>query len=362
MSKVFKVFIVTILKLVFVLNCFSQNLIQNPEFDEYEVYYDNNRNIVYHPQNWLYNIDSKSHPLYFSTDRFLNQEIRDKFHPDGKLIYQGDTINYIGLPILPNSGIFYSKLSVSLFESENYNLLIDIRPLGSCNCLTDLIVYFYESISDSIEIAELVLEIPESLSFKNVFNNWITLETEYIASGKEKYLIIGTKDSNKYIKCINSNSSKYDCRRRYDNGLANYRINYGIDNVSLYKIDKLKSIMDSLKINDSFILENIYFKFEKAKLNENSYPILLKLFEYLESSKTVKIEIQGHTDNVGSKEFNDTLSFNRAKTVGNYLVENGISENRICFAGYGYEKPISSNDNEAGRQLNRRVEIKLLEK
>lgn len=118
MIKSFKFISVIIIKLVFALSCYSQNLILNPEFDEYDVYYDNNRNIVYHPQNWYYNIDSKSHPLYFLTDRFLNQEIRGKFHPDGKLIYQGDTINYIGLPILPNSGIFYSKLSVSLIESE----------------------------------------------------------------------------------------------------------------------------------------------------------------------------------------------------------------------------------------------------
>ena len=120
--------------------------------------------------------------------------------------------------------------------------------------------------------------------------------------------------------------------------------------------------MDSLKVNESFVLENIYFEFEKANLNENSFPTLLKLSEYLESNKTFKIEIQGHTDNVGSKEFNDTLSSERAKSVRNYLVENGISENRISFIGFGYDRPISSNDNETGRQLNRRVEIKLLEK
>lgn len=362
MKKGCNFILVVVFQLLFVFSSYSQNLILNSEFDEFEVYYDNNRNIVYHPQNWFYDNDSKSHPLYFLTERFLNQQIRMKIHPDGNLIKQGATLNYVGFEILPNPETFYSKLTEPLIESKNYRLSIDIRPFGPRNCLTNLIVGFSESDHDSIDIEELVLRIPESFSYEYVNTNWIRLEMDYTACGKEKYLIIGTKDKEKYIHFINSDSSRFDRRPRFDSGLACFMLNYGIDNVSLSKIDFLKNIMDTLKVNDSFVLENIYFEFEKANLTENSFPTLLKLSDYLETNETVKIEIQGHTDNVGSKEFNDTLSSERAKNVRNYLVENGISENRITFIGFGYDKPISSNDTEAGRQLNRRVEIKLLEK
>lgn len=362
MKKGYNFVLLVIFQLFLLFNSYSQNLILNSEFDEFEVYYDNNRNIVYHPRNWFYNEDTKSHPLYFSTERFLNPEIRMKIHPDGELIKQGNTINYVGFKILPNSETFYSILSESLVEFENYKLSIDIRPFGHRNCLTNMIVGFSESNSDSIDIEELVLKIPENYSYEYVNTNWIRLEANYKACGKEKFLIIGTKNKDKYIHFINSDSSRFDRRQRFDFSLAGFSLSYGIDNVNLSRIDILKNIMDTLKVNDTFILENIYFEFEKANLNENSYPTLLKLSDYLKLHKTVKIEIQGHTDNIGSKEFNDTLSFERAKNVRSFLVENGISENRLNFIGYGYEKPISSNDTDSGRQLNRRVEIKLLEK
>jgi len=76
----------------------------------------------------------------------------------------------------------------------------------------------------------------------------------------------------------------------------------------------------------------------------------------------LKIEISGHTDNVGSASYNQGLSENRAKAVVNYLTGKGINKERLLFEGYGFEQPIASNDNEAGRQQNRRTEFKVLEK
>jgi len=362
MNKGYNFILVVVFQLLFLFSSYSQNLILNSEFDEFEVYYDNNRNIVYHPQNWFYDNDSKSHPLYFLTDRFLNQHVRMKIHPDGNLIKQGDTLNYVGFEILPNPETFYTKLTESLTESESYKISIDIRPFGSRNCLTNLIVGFSEINSDSIDIEEIVLKIPEHYSYEYVNTNWIRLEADYKACGKEKFFIIGIKDREKYIQFTNSDSSRFDRRPRFDNGLAHFHVSYGIDNVSLYKTGSLKNIMDSLEVNDSFVLDNIYFEFEKANLNEKSFPTLIKLSDYLLANETVKIEIQGHTDNVGSKEFNDTLSSERAESVRNYLIENGITDNRITFIGFGYDKPIFSNESDSGRQLNRRVEIKLIEK
>ena len=76
----------------------------------------------------------------------------------------------------------------------------------------------------------------------------------------------------------------------------------------------------------------------------------------------MKIEISGHTDNKGSDEYNQKLSENRAKSVVDYLVDKGISKEQLVFAGYGEAQPMSANDTDSGRQLNRRIEFKILSK
>ena len=89
---------------------------------------------------------------------------------------------------------------------------------------------------------------------------------------------------------------------------------------------------------------------------------LEKLKEFLEKNATLKIEIGGHTDNQGSKTHNLELSKNRARSVYEWLITNGISKERLSFAGYADEKPIAKNDTPEGRQENRRTEFKIIGK
>ena len=74
----------------------------------------------------------------------------------------------------------------------------------------------------------------------------------------------------------------------------------------------------------------------------------------------LKIEISSHTDSKGANDYNFKLSDNRAKSVVDYLISKGISSARLVYKGYGEEKPISTNDTDEGRQLNRRTEFKIL--
>ncbi len=74
----------------------------------------------------------------------------------------------------------------------------------------------------------------------------------------------------------------------------------------------------------------------------------------------VKIEIKGHTDNVGSEEYNMELSRQRAEAVYNYLIKNGISPSKLSFSYYGMSQPITTNDTPEGRKENRRVEFEIL--
>ena len=110
----------------------------------------------------------------------------------------------------------------------------------------------------------------------------------------------------------------------------------------------------------SFVLDNCTFESGKATLKPEAYTVLDELVEYLNRKDDEKIEIGGHTDNVGKPEANMTLSTNRANTVRAYLLTKGISSDRVTSKGYGLTMPIADNDDEEGRQMNRRTEVKIL--
>ncbi len=120
-------------------------------------------------------------------------------------------------------------------------------------------------------------------------------------------------------------------------------------------------ILDKIKVGYSQVIRNIYFDFATARLKEASNPELEKLLKVLEENPRYIIEISGHTDNVGGKEFNKGLSERRAQAVVNYMIRKGQSEGRFLVEGYGEEQPLASNDDEEwGRELNRRVEFRVL--
>ena len=108
------------------------------------------------------------------------------------------------------------------------------------------------------------------------------------------------------------------------------------------------------------VLRNVLFETGKADLKPESTFELNKLLQLLQSNATLKIQINGHTDNVGSDESNMTLSTNRAKAVHDFLIKNGISASRLSYKGYGETKPIDSNETDWGRQNNRRTEFVML--
>ena len=108
------------------------------------------------------------------------------------------------------------------------------------------------------------------------------------------------------------------------------------------------------------VLKNIFFKTDSYDLLPDSYTELGKVVEYMNANPKMKIEIGGHTDNVGTKAYNKTLSENRAKSVYNYLVSQGIAKERLSYSGYDFSIPIATNDTEEGRAQNRRTEFKVV--
>jgi len=134
------------------------------------------------------------------------------------------------------------------------------------------------------------------------------------------------------------------------------RLNIGIEKEIEIETERTKE-GTVLRISDK---EVVLFEHNKATIKKDGYKVLDKIIEILERAKGKEILICGHTDNIGSDEYNLRLSERRAEAVYRYLARRGIKKERMSYKGYGESKPIASNKTEEGRARNRRVEIIIL--
>ncbi|NEM97851.1 OmpA family protein [Pontibacter burrus] len=118
--------------------------------------------------------------------------------------------------------------------------------------------------------------------------------------------------------------------------------------------------LQPIKSGSAVVLNNLFFPSGKYELEPKSVTELNRLINFMRQNKDVKIEITGHTDDVGSDAANQVLSERRAKSVVDYLVAKGIASNRIRYKGFGETKPVKPNTSEENRQLNRRIEMQVL--
>ena len=109
-----------------------------------------------------------------------------------------------------------------------------------------------------------------------------------------------------------------------------------------------------------FILAGVNFDTAKATIRPESFSNLDAVVEFMVHKKNARVEISGHTDNVGNAKTNKTLSEKRAQACRNYIVSKGIDKKRLDAIGFGDERPIAPNDTDEGRQKNRRIEAKEL--
>lgn len=137
------------------------------------------------------------------------------------------------------------------------------------------------------------------------------------------------------------------------------------DNLDLTGVGEYREIERDLylvpiEVGSTVRLNNIFFETGKAELKTESYFELDRVIKVLNENPKMTIEISGHTDNVGDKSFNKTLSQKRADAVVAYLLSKGINKDRLLSKGYGMEKPVADNETDEGRALNRRVEFTIL--
>ncbi|MDZ7607912.1 MAG: OmpA family protein [Cyclobacteriaceae bacterium] len=119
--------------------------------------------------------------------------------------------------------------------------------------------------------------------------------------------------------------------------------------------------LDPIIKNKAVVLNNVYFDFDSDVIRSESFPELDKLSEMLLDNPNLHITIDGHTCSMGSDEYNLDLSSRRAGSIVNYFLGKGVLATNLEHHGYGESKPKISNETEAGREMNRRVEFQLTE-
>ena len=107
-----------------------------------------------------------------------------------------------------------------------------------------------------------------------------------------------------------------------------------------------------------WVLVGVNFDFGSARLKQESYPVLFHATQVLLQNPSMKVEVAGYTDNIGSEKANQALSEKRAKAVYDYLVARGVARDRLTYKGYGESNPIGDNKTADGRYMNRRIEFK----
>ncbi|MBR3986481.1 MAG: OmpA family protein [Bacteroidales bacterium] len=193
---------------------------------------------------------------------------------------------------------------------------------------------------------------------------WQRVEGVFVAEGGEQYITLGN-----FFTAERSGYVEPDSLTQLLPGAYYY-----IDDVFVECLNCKPPVTDDLNVDSSFltqeqpsfsigstfVLEDIYFEFDKSTILQQSYFELMRLISLLNTYPNMSIEIGGHTDARGSEAYNQRLSESRAKAVTEYLILKGVSEKRLHYKGYGKAKPIDTNDTEEGRARNRRVEFKVL--
>lgn len=197
-----------------------------------------------------------------------------------------------------------------------------------------------------------ILEINPGDYFKDT-KKWIPVRTQFKAKGTEQFLAIGNFDNN-------AATAKVKLKEGRKKGAYYY-----IDAVSLRELDleNNSSIVskDSLTISATYeldkthIFNTILFDFDTYNLLDKAKEDLNDIYSYLQANEKLHISIEGHTDNIGSRTYNQALSDKRCAAVASYFISLGLKEERISWQGHGGMNPITTNDTEEGRRKNRRV-------
>ena len=296
--------------------------------------------------------------------RFLREEILNFSVPRSMFGYQeahsGDAYAGISMcnealavkllrPLVKDS-VYQVEFFVSLADSSN----VGTRHFG---------MYFSETpirpaLDNKFLISNFILDGPPQIQnprdrFLTDTANWTPITGFYTSKGGEQYIAIGGfyEYHDSLVQRIRSDRPLAKVYRSREKQLGYYFV----DDVSVVPYGKEWAP----ELGKSYVLQYIYFDFDKSELLPESADELNRLSAYMDANPDYHIVITGHTDNFGTEAYNRNLSNNRAESVAHYLIEKGIEQKRITYSGAGSSEPVADNNTAHGRSLNRRVEFML---
>lgn len=300
-------------------------------------------------------------PCYYSKEKilFFSSNGREGF--GGLDIFKAffapafDTIKNIGLPFNSNSDDFYFVLG----DKKGY--LASNRDGGIGN--DD--IYMFNPISKEALIAQVEKDSMLALAKKDSLKS-ISIEGTVLNDGSnEPASDVEGALKDKEGKTIKTTKTNEEGKFRFENlPVDDYKVTLEDEEPSL--TGKSKYIVEDLKVKGSdrnvskVLFENIYFNFDKYNLRPEARKVLRELADYLKEHPEVQVEMNANTDSYGTSAYNNVLSRKRGEAAFDYLVKKGIDKSSLVVNALGESKPIATNTNPAGRQLNRRVEFYIL--
>ena len=229
-----------------------------------------------------------------------------------------------------------------------------------------LFAYYTNPVSDDF-IAEPISVEEKSLTvFKGVVKDAINQDPIF-----SNIVISNNSTGEKYTQCqSNSETGKFllslPAGKNYGisvsaEGYLFHSENFNIINEDRFNVVEKNILLKKISVGSNITLRNVFFNTGKFDIQVESHVELDRLVAILEDIPSLKIEISGHTDNIGEESYNLLLSQRRADAVVRYLVDAGISSERLSAKGYGESKPVDSNNSLEGRANNRRTEFEILD-
>ena len=289
------------------------------------------------PINLGFPINTVYDDLFYSSSASGKYAYISSNRPGGKGGMDIYKITYRGSD-KPMNVDFHDQLISSIAMPQSDNIIVEQPILVEEKSLT----VFKGKIIDAITFEPIKAEIEIVLN-----KTGDTYTTFYSNSATGKFLLSLPAGANYGISVT-------------ADGYLFHSENFDLPNGDGFKIVEKDIHLKNIKVGSNISLRNVFFDTGKWAIKSNSYNELDRLVILLNDVKTLKIEISGHTDNIGSLSFNELLSQKRADAVVDYLLSKGISKNRLSSRGYGQTKPISNNDTDNGRALNRRTEFEII--
>ena len=228
--------------------------------------------------------------------------------------------------------------SVGKYDIYSFELYKEARP--------DEVAFVLGKVEDqaNVEKKDFKVEIKDAVTKKVTFAMVDTVTGGYAA-------VVNTKEKHDLIVTVKKDNYAFSSQLIMKDSIVNA------------KPRSVNIAVDTIKVDETYPLNNIYYKTNSADLDPRSLIVIEEFIDFLKNNPNIKIAMNGHTDNVGNDAANLALSTDRAFTVRDILLAKGIAENRlISFKGFGASKPIADNSTEAGRAKNRRTEFVILGK